>query len=238
MVNLGRHLRRLSQLRLATAMCLAVACLAAVSAAYNVRLLPPGISSKSVQERGAHTQILIDDRKVSVLQTGFDTDSFYNLQHGTVLAGSLLVQAPTRNYIAQLAHIPESAIQWTDSQVPIDPPLPETQPPPRYSVTVAARPTPPILDVYAQAPTSAQARALVDASAAGLGKYLAGPGNFGLRVTQLGTGADVSLPASGDLKSATERFLIVFLVGCFVTLRVDRSRRAWSGRAKTAGLAA
>jgi hypothetical protein len=226
MVTLGARLRQLTRLRIGLGLTFALAFLAALSAAFSLSLFPPGLKSKSTRAAGAHTQILVDDRKVSVLDAGFDTDSFNYLHVGAVLNGSIMVQDPVRDYIAHAAGIPLSAIQFTDPQVPVDPPLPVRGPAAKYSVTVAARVTAPIIDVYAQAPTTAEARRLANASATGLSQYLAGPGNFGLRVTQLGRGADVSV-ASGALKGALERFVAVLLIGCILTLRVDRTRRSW-----------
>jgi len=207
----------LSRRRLGLALSFAIACIAALTAVLNV----------SPRYAGARTQILVDDSKISVLNSGFDVTSFSNLHEGAVLAGTLIVQDPTRDYIAHRAGIPVSEIGFTDPQTPVDPPLPEREPALKYSLTVAARPTVPIVDVYAQAPTAAAARRLADASAAGLSDYLASPGSFGLRITQLGNGADVAASSGGTLQSAIERFLLVFALGCFVTLKFHRLRLAW-----------
>lgn len=238
MVTMGIRLRELARLRIGLAASFTLACIAvALTSAYSVSLLPPGLTARVAETAGAHTQILVDDRRVSVLEAGFDINSFNDLHEGAVLAGSVMVQDPAREYIAQQAGIPAAAIEFSDPQVPIDPPLPEPSPPSRYSLTVAARPTVPILDVYAQAPTVAAARRLVDASVAGLRNYFAAPGDFGLRVTQLGRGAVVSAGAGGALTGALEVFLGVFVLGCLATRFLDRARRAWPAARQAAELA-
>jgi hypothetical protein len=231
MVTLGAQLRALSRHKLGVTISVLLACLAALVSAYRLSVLPPALKARGQQTAGAHTQLLVDDRRVSVLHGGFDLQSFYDLHDGAVLAASIMVQDPVRQYIAQQAGLPVSSIQFTDPQVPIDPPLPQGPSSPRYSVTVAARPTVSLVDVYAQAPTSAQARKLADASVSSLSRYLAAPGNFGLRVTQLGNGADVTVGGTSWV-AAAERFLAVLALGCSLTLMLSRARRSWAAAAK------
>jgi len=234
MVTLGIRLRELSRHRIGVAVSFALACLAALTSVYSVSLLPPGLSAQPRGPAGAHTQILIDDRKVSVLTAGFDSTSFDDLHEGTQLAGSIMAQDPVRDYTAQQARIPVAQIQFSDPQYPVDPPL--AQPATSYSLTVAARPSAPILDVYARAPTLAEAKALVDASAQGLRQYLAGPGSFGLEATQLGHGAEVNTATGGTMMQALESFLAVLVVGCVLTLLLDRWRRGWNAQSIRSGL--
>jgi hypothetical protein len=225
MVTLGLRLRLLAQHRIGVGVTVALACLAALATIIHLRVLPPGLAQVN-HPGGAHTQILVDDVKLSVLADGFDYKSFSDLHQGTLLAASVMVRAPASRYIAQDAGIPWSAIAFDDPQTPITPPLPAPKPVPGYSVIVAPRPTVSIIDVYAQAPTEAAARRLANASATGLARYLAGPGGFGLRVSQMGNGARVTTATSATLKPAIERFLEVLVIGCAVTLLFDRARRS------------
>ncbi len=224
MVTFGVRLRDLSRMRVGLAASLVLACLAALSSLFSVSLFPPGLSARGPQAAGAHTQILVSDRRVSVLDAGFDVKTFNELHDGTALAGTLIVRDPIRAYIAGQAQIPLTAIAFDDPQYPINPPVPARRTS-RYSVTVAARPTVPILDVYAQAPTTAAARRLADVSAAGLSKYLATSGGFGLRATQIGDGADVRVGAGPTVTRALAIFAAAFAVCCGAMLVVDRARR-------------
>jgi hypothetical protein len=224
MVTLGTRLRMLAQHRIGVSVSVVLACLAALSTVIHLRLLPPGLI-RVHHPGGAHAQILVDDVKVSVLADGFDYKSFGDLHQGALLAASVMVRDPASRYIAHDAGIPWSAIAFDDPQTPIDPPLPASKTAPAYSLTVATRPTVPIIDVYAQAPTEAAALRMANASASGLSRYLDGPGGFGLRVSQMGDGAQVSTATSGTLKPAIQRFLEVLVLGCAITLLIDRARR-------------
>lgn len=226
MVTLGIRLRELWQAKLALAVSLVLAVAAALSAVFTVSLVPPRLGPRAAAPAGAHTQILINDRRVSVLDAGFDAKTFSELHQGTVLAAGLLVRDPVRGNIAAGAGIPVSEISFTDPQLPVDPPIP-TDGAARYSVTVAARPTVPVLDVYAQAPSAQAARRLVDASVAGLAQYLSGAGGFGLRVEQIGSGAAVHDGGGSPVLSAATRFFVVFAAGCVTTLLLRRLRRTW-----------
>jgi hypothetical protein len=214
----------LAQHRIGVSLSVVLACLAALSTIIHLRVLPPGLI-RAPHPSGAHAQILVDDVKVSVLADGFDYKSFGDLHQGALLAASVMARDPASRYIAQDAGIPWSAIAFDDPQTPIDPPLPAGKTAPAYSLTVATRPTVPVIDVYAQAPTEAAARRLANASASGLSRYLDGPGGFGMRVSQMGNGAQVSTTTSGTLKPAIQRFLEVLVIGCAITLLSDSVRR-------------
>jgi hypothetical protein len=190
-------------------------------------VFPPKLAARTAHSAGARTQILVDDRKLSVLGAGFQSKSFSYLHDGADLAGAIMVGDPTRDYIAQRAQIPVSAIKFSAPQFATDRPSSRRQQPAPYALTVAARPTVPILDVYAVAPTVAAARRLVNASVQGLRDYLAQPGNFGLAVTQLGGGTEVAARGGGTLRGVLESFLGVLVLGCIGTLLLDRMRRAW-----------
>jgi hypothetical protein len=227
MVSFGVRLRTLARLRVGVAVSFALACLAALSSVFRVNVVPPGLT-RAAQPAGAHAQILVDDHKLSVLDAGFDYKSFGDLHEGAVLVASIIVQDPARDYIAQEARIPVTTIAFSDPQIPADSHVLQQQPPRKYSLTVAARPKVPIVDVYAQAPTLGEAQRLANASTSGASRYLAGPGNFGLQVVQLGHGGTVDTAAGGTLQTAIERFLGVLVLGCIATLLLARARRAWS----------
>jgi hypothetical protein len=223
MMRLGIALRRSRCLRIGLAASLAMAVLAVLASMFSLKLLPPGLSARS-HGAGARTQVLIDDRKESVLASDFDLDSVYDLDAGAVLAGIDLVSRQARTEIADVMGIPLSALQVSDPQDPIDPPLPAAPSASPYSVTLAPRPSIPILDIYVRAPTEPAARKLADASVAGLRDRLSQPGGFGLRVTQLGGGARVSETTGASMPHGLELFAAVFALGLALTISIDRMR--------------
>jgi hypothetical protein len=230
MVTLGTRLRELARHRTGIIVSIGLALLVSGISATGFSFFPPGLHAHASQPAGEHTQILVDDHKVSVLRSGFDVASFNNLHEGAMLAATLLAQDPARDYVGRLAGIPVSAIQFSAPQTVMDPPL-APWPPSRYTVVVAARPSVPILDVYAQAPSQAAAKRLVDAVAPALNQVLAGPGNFLLSVTQLGPGASVDTGGGGTLMQALEMFAGVLALGCGATVMLARARGDWRPRA-------
>lgn len=224
MVNLGMRLRRLGRLRLVVAASFVLAVLAGLSSGYRVNLIPPGIAARSAGVAGAHTQILVDDRKVSVLNAGFDQDSYGYLANGAILAGTELMSGPIQARIASLMGIPVSSLTVADPQDPILLQTPPQTPQP-YSLVVAPRPSVPIVNVYAQAPTQTAALKLADASAQALNGDLVEAGGFELRATQLGESAPASPGGGFSIKSALERFVLVLALGVALTSVLQRSRR-------------
>jgi hypothetical protein len=232
MTRLGITLRRSRCLRIGLAASLTVAVLAVVSSSHRITLLPPGIGAKA-QGAGAHTQILIDDRRVSVLQTNFDLDSVYDLDYGAMLAGTVLIGRDARVQVAHMMQIPVSDLQIDDPQDPILPALPGVRPQTPYFVTLAPRPNIPMLDVYAHAPTEAGARKLANASVTALSAALRGRTGFGLKVTQLGDGAPAVAAAKQSMTHELETFIAVFALGMALTITIDRMRGLRSVRRST-----
>lgn len=206
---------------LAASLLLAVA--AVMSASYSIKLMPPGIS-KTAQGAGAHIQILVDDRKVSVFEKNFDLDSMYDLDNGAMLAGTVLMGHNAQIEVARLMGIRVSDLSIDDPQDPILPPLPGNAPATAYSVTLAPRPLIPMLDLYAHAPTQAAAFKLAQASVAALRDKLETPGGFGLRVEQLGGGAKAVAAAKHSISHELETFIAVFALGMALTITIDRMR--------------
>ncbi len=223
MTRLGTTLRASRVLQIGLVASLLVAVLVVISASYNLKLLPPGITKKA-EGAGAHTQILIDDRKTSVLQNAFDMDSISDLDNGAMLAGTVLVGRDARAELARLMGIPVSALSVDDPQDPILPALPVAERIAPYSVTLAPRPNIPMLDVYAHAPTEQAARKLADMSVIALENKLQRPGGFGLAVVQLGHGGRAVAAAKRSISHEAEMFIAVFALGMALTITIDRMR--------------
>lgn len=221
---------RLRSIRIGLAASLAAACLVGAVSLLGVSILPPGVAAAS-SPAGVRTQILVDDRRLSVMNAGYDAASFDDLHSGAVLAGSLIVAEPARAWIAAAAGIPASRIAFADPQVPIVPPVPRDRSA-CCELVVAARPTVPVLDVYAQAPTVAAAHRLADASVTALRRVLAMPGGFSLTATQLGTGTQLDISGGGHLRHALELMLAVLALGAGATVLLHRARGGSSARAR------
>jgi hypothetical protein len=229
---LGIHLRRLTQLRLALVLSLAATVLAGLTGAYHVTLLPPGISGRSVAAAGADTQILVDGPSPGVLDTRFGSEGFGWLETGGQLLSGVMVSAPVSDTIASMAKIPARDISFSSPETPLtageegSPAVPAGK---RWTLTVAARPDVPIVDVYAQGPTRAGALALVAAAFTALSEYVTSPsahGAFQLSVTQLGHGLIVYTSGPASIGSVAVRCLAALLACCLLTVVVDRWRRA------------
>ncbi len=212
---------RIRRIGFAASALLAVA--AVMSASYSITLLPPGMSKKA-EGAGAHTQILIDDRKVSVFDNHFDLDSIYDLDNGAMLAGTVLMGHNAQIEVARQMGISTSDLDISDPQDPILPPMPGTRPPTAYSVTLAPRPIIPMLDLYAHAPTQSAAFKLVRASVATLRDKLDVVGGFGLQVVELGGGAKAVAAAKQGVTHKLETLIAVFALGVALTITIDRMR--------------
>lgn len=223
MTRLGKALRASRLLRIGLVASFVLAVAAVMAASYSIKLLPPQISKKA-EGAGAHTQILIDDRKVSIFQSQFDMDSIYDLDYGAMLAGTVLVGRDARVELAHLMGIPLASLSVDDPQDPILPVLPGARPASAYSVTLAPRPNIPMLDLYAHAPTEQAARKLADMSVVALQDKLQRPGGFGLKVTQLGTGARAVAAAKQGISHRLETFVAVFALVMALTITIDRMR--------------
>jgi len=228
MVRLGFHLRALARMRLALIASVAVALLYAASAVFAVRVLPPSLSLRSARVAGAHTQILVDGLTPGVLDTRYGTEGFDWLDQSATILTGLMVAEPISSIIAADARIPFADILFSSPQTPITSPAPQALPSAQsYSITVAAEPSIPILDVYAQGPTSAQALRLVNAAFQGLSGYVAGSGadrTLDISITQLGHGRLVYLSSGPGLLSVALRFLGALVLLCGISVLVSRAR--------------
>jgi hypothetical protein len=226
MIWVGIQLRALSRRRAGLAVSFVLAALVAVCATeFRVSLLPPGLATHS-PSASARTQVLVDSPQPGVLGAGYGSAPFTDLQNGALLVASMAVSEPVRAEISQRARVPMSAIEFSSPQAPpgASIPQPERRTTGAYTVTVAARPVMPIVDVVSQAPTQPEAVRLANATATSLRAYLAsGATGFALRVTQLGTGT-VDRGSTSSPVTPFAVFLAVFGACCAAMLAVSRRK--------------
>ena len=240
MVRLGAHLRELSRRRAVLIAAAAVASFVAFLSICSVSLAPPALSLRSSEPAGAHTQILVDGPRPGILSTATGLTSYDWLDNGALLLGDVMTSDPGDDYIARAAGISPANITFGDPQSYIQPSSePGTSGTPQYTLTVAASPSVPLLDVYVTGPTEAGAMRLVNAAYGGLRDYLDGPGSTGtfqLRITQLGHGRRVAAGGGSPLTGALVRFSLVFVLCAELGLLVRRSMQAWQQK-RTAWIA-
>ncbi len=211
-----------------------VAVLFAASTVLDIGVLPPHIAYSVAAAGGAHTQILVDGPAPGVLDTRTSTDGYEWLDNGAELLSGLLVTQPLSRQVAFLAGVPFSDISFASPRTPIMSPASSPSPVSQahaYSLTIAARPSVPILDVYAQGPTPAGALRLVDATFDALRAYMADPSAprlFALRITQLGNGRIVYRTTGFSPSELVLRFFAALLVCCLAVLLIGRRLRVRS----------
>jgi hypothetical protein len=189
-----RRLRhtRLPRRRTFLAVSALVGLVAAVISISTVSLSPPGLHFRVLTAGAADTHVLIDappstapDRRPYSTILDFDAlpQDFYMLTDRADLLGTLIVSEPVVNQIATVAGVPARSIyayESPDSTVPVALSEPSNEKR-AYQIQglsrpnileIQVRPSAPIIDIYAQAPSAPAAKALANAAVTGLRRYL------------------------------------------------------------------
>jgi hypothetical protein len=255
-MQLGKHLQEFWRTRLAACACLALAVFGGLSAAYHVSLLPPKLSSRSLEIASASTRVLVDTPSSTALDLRESTADFEAMSNRAALLGNVMASLPVRQYIAARAHVSPQAIEATAPMTPEFPrPVADAKNQKRTTdllrstdelrLNIQANPTVPILDIYAEARTTASAEALANGAVDGLRDYLGdvarlqgiGPARQ-VRLTQLGRAQGAVINQGVRLQAAILAFLVVFAVSATAVVAVTRVRRGWrEGAARELGAA-
>lgn len=232
-----------------------VGLIAAVISISTVSLSPPGLHFRVLTVGAADTHVLVDappstapERPPYSTILDFDAvpQDFYMLTYRADLLATLIVSEPVVDKIAAAAGVPADSIyayQSPDSTVPVAMSEPSNEKR-AYQIQglrrpnileIQVRPSAPIIDIYAQAPSGPAAKTLADAAVTGLRRYLTQLGGTRLAVDahrvvlhQLGP-ARGTLVSSGRKKIAILTFVTFFgLAWCALALvrRMRRPRRA------------
>lgn len=244
-MDLGRHLRELSRLRLGLALCLLIAAFAALSVSYRIGLLPPKIEPRSLQMAAASTEVLVDTPRSVVLDLRQDTSDIDSLTNRAVLLGNVMASAPVLAYIGRRAGIPSQSIRATTPRTPNAPrpfATPETKSKTsdllastnQYRLNIDANPTVPVLKIYAQAPDARAARQLANAAVDGLRDYLAQvarqqdiPPATQVRVVQFGRARGTVINNGASLQATIIVFVFFFAGSAAAAMFVARVRRGF-----------
>lgn len=213
----------------------------------RVSVLPPKLEQRDFQTAGATTHVLIDLDRSRITDRDALWDYFNTLETRAGALAQLMASATGVKYIGRRAQVPPDEIaavapitagvvdvlREPGSEQRARQILLEKKP---YRLEIQSRPDGPVLDIYSQAPSTAQAERLADASIEGLRDYLralasrrgAGP-DIPVHLNQLGRARGAVLTPGMELKVATLTLLLAFAVAYgglrgLVAIRLKRGR--------------
>jgi hypothetical protein len=228
MAVLGDRLYRLSRRPAVLGISVLLALLAAVLSAYRPTLSPLGMQQRNLQIAAASTEILIG-RPNALPNNSIAYEAAVN---AGLLAANVMISPAVTDIVGRKLGIDPQAIQATPPATDNVPaaliqPGPSGGPedifalPDHYKLELEQDPTSPMLFVYTQAPTGADAVRMANAFAQGLVAYLkqlqtrhAVPVNQQLSVEQLG-GAEGGTAHTGGL---TQIMFLVFIATLLLAL--------------------
>jgi hypothetical protein len=251
-VGLGKRLHELWRLRLGVTLALILALCAALWSVKKVSVFPPSVQSRSLQMSAAQTSVLIDSPKSAILDLAMSTNDIQSITNRALLISNVMASAPVREYIARRAHVPADVLQVASPVTPTFPrPLamngkkPKTKDilrsPGEYRLSLTSNPTVPIVNVYAEAPTSEVAQQLANGAVDGMRDYLRDLGNSQqiplkqrVDLKQLGRAKGGPIGRDVNFEVAFLSFLLVFAASSAAVLFVSRVRRGWVTEASRA----
>jgi hypothetical protein len=244
-MGIGIRMRRLWELKAGVLVCTALAILAAVWSVDKISLLPPKLTSRSLEMATASTQVVVDTPKSAILDLRQDTYSLDGLTNRAVLLGNVIASQPVRESIARRAGVPAAALVVT-------PPFTAKQPRARiqadskrhtsdilktndqYRLTITANPSAPLLYVYAQAPSAKTAGVLANTAVEGLRRYVdrlaeleQTPDKERIRLVQLGQAEGAVINGDVAWSVAILAFVLTFGVASATLILLSRIRQGW-----------
>ena len=245
-MTLGRHLRELSQLRTGLLVSLCLALLAATWSVGKISLFPPGLKTRSLAISAASTKVLVDAPQSAVADVAVNTVDIQAMTNKALVVGNVMGSEPVRSYILRRAQLPTDAYVQITS--PVTPDFPRElsitgtksttdilKSPHEYRLDIEANPTIPELDLYAEAPTPAEAARIANGAVEGMQDYLrtlAGqqhvPAEEQVTLRQLGTAKGGVVDPGVNAQLASLTFILVFVASGAVTLWLARVREGWN----------
>jgi hypothetical protein len=242
---IGLYLRELWRHKRALIVAALVAALATVQVVWGISLSPLRVGGDSLQMASASAKVIVDAPRSSAVDPEIDAYTLKSLSNRALILGNVMASQPVREYIAERAGVPLEKVR-------VEPPLTPEQPrlladsahaahvsdlfkrPDEYRLSVEATPMAPVLDLYAVAPTVAEARALTTSAVVGLRTYLNSldakqkvPAVNQVRLERLGVAQSGSIAGSASSQLGLLIFLVVFALGCIAILVLERVRRGW-----------
>jgi hypothetical protein len=238
-------MRTLWRLRLGVIVSLLIALLAAVWSVQKISLTPPGLTSRSLEMATASTHVVIDTPTSMLIDLRQDTYNLDGLKNRAVLLGNVIGSTGVRQKIARDAHLPVERLR-------VQPPLTAEQAAPpvdsenakktsdilkstdQYRLHIAANPTVPVIDIYAQTPDAASAGRLANAAVDELKAYLAGiaaeeatPRKDQIKLIQLGRARGTVINGSIKWQIVLLAFVFTFGVCSATVVLLSRVRAGW-----------
>jgi hypothetical protein len=244
-MELGKHLRELFRLRLATVVCILLASFAALTASYKVDLSPPGLEPRSVTIASATSEVLVDTPLSSAVDLRQGSTDIEGMTRRATLLGNVIATPPVVGYIARRAGVPTAAIR---AQAPLTADFPRPVPKPgdersardlvripeEYRINVQVDPSVPVLRVITQAPTAESATRLANAAIDGLRDYLGAiaraqktPMRDRVRLEPLGRAQGEVINGGVRVQVSAVAFIVVFGLSAAAAVFVARVRRGW-----------
>lgn len=242
---IGLYLRELWRHKLGLVVVALLAALATVQVVWGISLSPPAIGGSSLQMASASAEVIVDTPRSSAVDPQVSAYTLKSLSNRALILGNIMSSLPVREYIAAQAEVPLE-------KVLVEPPLTPEQPrpladsahsphisdllkrPDEYRISVQATPMAPVLNLYAVAPTAAEARALTASAVEGLRTYLDSvdksqnvPSADQVRLERLGVAQSGAIAANASFQLGVLTFLVVFALGCVAILALERVRRGW-----------
>ena len=244
-MGFGARLRTLWGMKAGLAACLVVALVAAIWSLGKVSLIPPKLTTRSLEMATASTHVVVDTPRSTLLDLRQDTYELEALTKRAVLLGNVIANGSVRESIARKADIPVEVLH-------VDAPLTAKQPRARveagkekktsdilrsndqYRLNIQANPTAPMLDIYAQTPTAESAAALANAAVSSLQAYLADlarsentPETDQIQLLQLGSARGAVINEGVHWQVAFLVFVVTFALACATLIFLSRISAGW-----------
>lgn len=247
-MKLGKRIWTLWQLRPWMRASALFALVVAVWSVANISLLPPRLTSRSLEMATATTHVVVDTPRSTVLDLRQNTDDLTALTQRAVLLGNVIASTPVAEAIAERAHVPVNALEVSTPLTPAQA-LPQAgsannsvtdlvKSTNRYQLSISVNPTVPMLDIYAEAPKAASAAVLANAAVDGLRAYLTNlaaaqltPRADQIRLLQLGRASGAVINDGIQWQVAVFAFALAFSLASATVIFISRVRRGWQAAA-------
>jgi hypothetical protein len=226
-----------------TAISLLVALLAAIASVTKVSVFPPSLEARDLQRGAATTRVLVDLPKQE--RGHVSAPEFEAMSKRASLIANLLASPPVLHRVAATLGVDDGEVT-AQTEITEGVPLALVEPNEEkraneilvshdgYRLDIQANPTLPIIDVYAQAPTPAEAAELADAVAPAGNEYtevLADGDHFPtdnrVQLKQLGAAQSAAISPTAPIEIFALTFIVVFGVAFGLLAGAAAVRRGW-----------
>jgi hypothetical protein len=244
-MGLGIRATRLWRLRAGVAACAVLSLFASVWSVWRIDPLAMRAQPRALEMATAWTSVLIDTPKSALLDLHQDTYGLEALTDRAVFLGTMMANSPIRAEIARRAGIPASALKVVAPLTLQQPRAPLEKGKEKrttdilrstdqYRLDMEVDPTVPVLDLYTQAPSAAQAVRLANVSVDAARDYVDGlaktegtPLRFQIRVRQLGRAQGAVINDGVRWQVALLTLFLTFALGCAILVGVSRIVDGW-----------